>query len=61
MSAPILDVPETLNIFTPEIAPLMTEAPVIAKELVPPVIVDEFVIVVPVSVRSPPLKVIAPE
>ena len=30
--APTLVVPETLNILTPEIAPLITESPVIARE-----------------------------
>ena len=49
-SAPRLVVPDTLNTLTPEIAPLITEAPVIVKEEPAPVIVDEFVIVVPVNV-----------
>ena len=53
--------PDTLNILTPEMAPLITEAPVIVNELVPPAIVEELVIVVPVNVLSAPLNVTAPE
>ena len=48
--AEIFVVPDTLNTLTPEIAPLITESPVTVKEEPAPVIVDEFVIVVPVNV-----------
>ena len=60
-SAPRLVVPDTLNILTPEIAPLITELPVIVKELVPPAIVEELVIVVPVNVIGVAVNVIALE
>ena len=60
-SAPSVVVPDTLNILTPEIAPLITALPVSVKENVAPVIVEEFVIVVPVNVLSAPLNVTAPE
>ena len=43
--APILVVPDTLKFTTPEIVPLITELPVIVKELVPPAIVEELVII----------------
>ena len=53
--------PDTLKFTTPEIAPLITELPVIVKELVPPAIVEELVIVVPVNVLGPvPETVTAP-
>ena len=52
--------PDTLNILTPEIAPLITELPVIVKELFPPAIVVVLVIVEPVNVLFPPLNVTAP-
>ena len=48
--APILVVPDTLNILTSEIAPLITELPVSVKEKLAPVIAA-VVIVVPVNVR----------
>ena len=60
MLAPILVVPETLNILTPEIAPLITALPVSVKENVAPVIVEVLVIVEPFNVLSAPLNVIAP-
>ena len=52
--------PDTLKFTTPEIAPLITELPVIVKELVPPAIVVVLVIVEPVNVLSAPLNVTAP-
>jgi hypothetical protein len=58
--AEIFVVPDTLNTLTPEIAPLITEAPVTVKEKPAPVIVDEFVIVVPVNVRLAVANVTAP-
>ena len=58
--AEIFVVPDTLNILTPEIAPLITELPISAKENVAPVIVDELVIVVPVKVLSAVANVTAP-
>ena len=58
--AEIFVVPDTLNTLTPEIAPLITASPVIAKENVAPVIVDEFVMVVPVNVLFAVANVTAP-
>ena len=52
--------PVTIKFTTSEIAPLITESPVIVKELAPPAIVLELVIVVPVNILSPPLNVTAP-
>ncbi len=53
--------PDTLKFTTPEIVPLITELPVIVKELVPPVIVEELVIVVPVNVIGVAVNVIVLE
>lgn len=56
----MLVVPDILKLLTPEIAPLITALPVSVKEKPAPVIVEELVIVEPVSVLSAPLNVIAP-
>ena len=58
--APRLVVPDTLNVLTPEIAPLITELPVSVKENVAPVIVEEFVIVEPVKVVLVPKVTASP-
>ena len=58
-------VPLTLNALTPVMVSRVpspkTALPVMASELVPPMIVPLVVMVLPVSVRSAPLKVTAPE
>ena len=53
--------PDTLKFKRPEIAPLITELPVIVKEFPLPTIVPFVVIVVPVNVLSSPLNVTASE
>ena len=58
--APRLLVPETVNEVKPVAAPSKSRLPEIASALLPPATVEPKLTVVPVKVRSPPLKVVAP-
>ena len=64
VSVLIVVVPDTESVVTPVIVSAVpspkTALPVIVSAFVPPMIVPLVVMVDPVSVRSPPLKVIAP-
>ena len=58
--APKFDVPDTDKLVTPVIVPSTSALPVIVKLLLPPLMVETLLIVVPLKIRSPPDRVTAP-